>query len=71
MEETNERYLWFAVGYLTAIAVEILVSWVSRYLSSLPSSGVVVSMNGTAATEHEEKQVAETIEQVEEHLTHE
>lgn len=61
------RTLWFVVGYFSAIGVMFCAEWLSRYLSSLESSGVIVSPNGTAETERDEEVARESVELVKEY----
>lgn len=54
MDKNDTKALWiFLLGYFSAIAVMMIADQLSGYLSSLESSGVIVSPNGNESDEGE------------------
>lgn len=51
--DSFNRALWFTIGYFVAISVEILADRLIEYLSSLESSGVILSENGKSGEKGE------------------
>lgn len=77
MEKATEPHLnflrtsWFVFGYFAAIGVIYCAERLSAYLSSLESSGVIVSPNGTSQTERDEKVAEESVELIREYTNDE
>lgn len=69
MEEAPNvnKTLWFVAGYFAAIGVMVITGWLSEYLSSLESSGVIVSTNGTAETKRDEEVAERSVQLIEEY----
>lgn len=65
------KTLWFVAGYFCAIGVMIFTGWLSEYLSSLESSGVLISPNGTSKTERDEQVAEKSVELIGEYTASE
>lgn len=65
--EENQNGLWFALGYLTAIAVEIFAARLINLVNDLLSETVAVSPNGAAATARDEEIAHESVQLIHEY----
>jgi hypothetical protein len=69
MDEDNNvnKTLWFVAGYFVAIMVMMCADYLTKYLASLESSGVIVSPNGASETERDEKVAEKSVELIREY----